>query len=338
MSELILQRFAEGTPQAICAGVLFLIGLLLIVKGGDIFVDAATWMAEASGIPKFIVGATVVSVATTLPEMIVSFLAAAGAKGSPDAANGVSMAIGNAIGSVTANTGLIMAISVLFMPIAIRRSQIAAKGTLMLVAIAALFLLCLPGELSMLGAFLVLALFVVFIIENLVSASRNQEKGERPTVTGGILAKNILLFVVGAAMLALGSNLLVDNGEFLAVDVFGVDVRIVAITFVAIGTSLPELVTAVTALVKKQSTMSVGNIIGANIIDMTIILPVCALISGGSLPVERTTLFVDMPVCFAEAFIAIIPTLISKKFRRWQGLLMLLVYLAYIVYSVAVTA
>ena len=337
MSGFILQHFAVGTPQAICAGVLFLIGLLLIVKGGDIFVDAATWMAEASGIPKFIVGATVVSIATTLPEMIVSFLAAAGTKGSADAA-GVSMAIGNAIGSVTANTGLIMAISVLFMPIAIRRSQIAAKGILMLTAIAALFLLCLPGSLSTLGAGLVLALFVLFIIENLISASRNPEAGERPAVTGGALAKNIVLFLVGAAMLALGSNLLVDNGEFLAVDVFGVDVRIVAITFVAIGTSLPELVTAVTALVKKQSSMSVGNIIGANIIDMTIILPVCALISGGSLPVERAALLVDMPVCFAEAFLAIIPTLIFKKFHRWQGLLMLLVYIAYIAYSVAVTA
>lgn len=340
MSQKIIDLFAAGTPQAICAGVLFLIGLVLIVKGGDLFVDAASWMAEASGIPKFIVGATIVSVATTLPEMIVSFLAAAGAQNAAnvEAANGVSMAIGNAIGSVTANTGLIMAISLIFMPIAIKRSQIAAKGTLMLVAIAALFLLCLPGELSLVGSFAVLALFVLFIIENLVSASRNKETADRPEVTGKILVKNIVLFLLGAGMLALGSNLLVDNGEFLAVDVFGVDVRIVAITLVAIGTSLPELVTAVTSLVKKQSTMSVGNIIGANIIDMTIILPVCALISGGSLPVERTTRLIDMPICFLEAVIALVPTFISKKFRRWQGIVMLAVYIAYIVYSVIVTA
>lgn len=340
MSQKIIDLFAAGTPQAICAGVLFLIGLVLIVKGGDLFVDAASWMAEASGIPKFIVGATIVSVATTLPEMIVSFLAAAGAQNAANAvaANGVSMAIGNAIGSVTANTGLIMAISIVFMPIAIKRSQIAAKSALMLAAIAALFLLCLPGELSLVGSFAVLALFILFIIENLVSASRNKETADRPEVTGKILAKNIVLFILGAGMLALGSNLLVDNGEFLAVDVFGVDVRIVAITLVAIGTSLPELVTAVTSLVKKQSTMSVGNIIGANIIDMTIILPVCALISGGSLPVERTTCYIDMPICFLEAAIALIPTLISKKFRRWQGIAMLAIYVAYIVYSVIATA
>lgn len=340
MSQMILNLFAAGAPQAICAGVLFLIGLILIVKGGDLFVDAASWMAEASGIPKFIVGATIVSVATTLPEMIVSILAAAGAQNaaSAEAANGVSMAIGNAIGSVTANTGLIMAVSIIFMPIAIKRSQIAAKGSLMLIAIAALLLLCLPGELSLVGSLAVLALFVLFIIENLISASRNKEIADRPKVTGKILAKNIVLFILGAAMLALGSNLLVDNGEFLAVDVFGVDVRIVAITLVAIGTSLPELVTAVTSLVKKQSTMSVGNIIGANIIDMTIILPVCALISGGSLPVERTTLHIDMPICLAEAVIALVPTFICKKFRRWQGILMAAIYLAYIIYSVIATA
>lgn len=340
MSQYVLNWFDAGTPQAVCAGVLFLIGLVLIVKGGDIFVDAASWMAEASGIPKFIVGATIVSVATTLPEMIVSFLAAAGAKNAAtaEAANGVSMAIGNAIGSVTANTGLIMAISIIFMPIAIKRSQIAAKGALMLTAIAGLFFLCLPGELSLIGSMIVLALFVVFIIENLISASRNKDISERPEVTGKILFKNILLFILGAAMLALGSNLLVDNGEFLAVDVFGVDVRIVAITLVAIGTSLPELVTAVTSLVKKQSSMSVGNILGANIIDMTIILPVCALISGGSLPVARNTLMIDMPVCFAVGVIALIPTFITKKFRRWQGLLMIAVYIAYIVYSIVLTA
>lgn len=340
MSQFILNLFSEGLAQAICAGVLFLIGLLLIIKGGDIFVDAASWMAEASGIPKFIVGATVVSIATTLPEMIVSFLAAAGAQSasSAEAANGVSMAIGNAIGSVIANTGLIMAISIIFMPIAIKRSQIAAKGTLMLVSIVALFLLCLPGELSLLGSMLVLTLFVIFIIENILSASRNKVQEERPIVTKKILLKNLLLFVLGAAMLALGSNLLVDNGEFLAVDVFGVDVRIVAITLVAIGTSLPELVTAVTSLVKKQSSMSVGNIIGANIIDMTIILPVCALISGGSLPVSQNTLLLDMPISFVEAFIALVPTFIFKKFQRWQGILMVFVYLAYIIYSVVVTA
>lgn len=328
MSEAIYHLFSASTSTAwtVAAGALFLIGLLLIIKGGDIFVDAATWMAEASGVPKFIVGATVVSVATTLPEMIVSFIAA----GKGDA----SMAIGNAIGSVTANTGLIMGLSIIFTPLVIKRGQIAAKGTLLLCSITALLLFCMNTELSLWEAGIVLVIFVLFIAENLYSGAKNKEKEERPPVTGKALAGSIIKFILGAGMLALGSNLLVENGEYLAEEVFGVDPRIVAITLVAIGTSLPELVTAITSLVKKQGAMSVGNIIGANIIDTTIILPVCALISGNKLTTGQDYVRIDMPICLVEIVIAIVPTLILKKFSRWQGILMVAVYLAYIIYSV----
>jgi cation:H+ antiporter len=131
-------------------------------------------------------------------------------------------------------------------------------------------------------------------------------------------------------MLALGSNLLVDNGEYLAVDVLGVPTRIVAITMVAIGTSLPELVTAITALVKKQGSMSVGNIIGANIIDLTLILPLCSVISGKALPILRQNILLDMPFCLGLVLIAVVPTLISGRCRRAQGVVMLGVYAAYI--------
>lgn len=337
MSESIRNLFAAGAPQVITTCVLFVLGLALIVKGGDLFVDAATWMAEASGIPKFIIGATIVSVATTLPELIVSVIAAAEAQGD---SSGVSMAVGNAVGSVTANTGLIMGVSLLFAPLAVKRSEIGVKSVLLLVSVSVLMLLCWNGVLSVWEAGIVLALFFAFIAENLWSASRQKElKEERPKITGGELTKNILLFVLGAGMLALGSNLLVDNGEYLAVDVLGVPTRIVAITMVAIGTSLPELVTAITALVKKQGSMSVGNIIGANIIDITVILPLCAFISGGSLPIaDQNCVRLDMPVCLAEVAVALIPTLIRRKFSRWQGLLMVTLYLAYLIYSVTAVA
>ena len=332
MSEMIRNLFAAGAPQIIATCVLFAVGLALIIKGGDLFVDAATWMAEASGIPKFIIGATIVSVATTLPELIVSTLAAAGASAEN---GGVSMAVGNAIGSVTANTGLIMGVSLIFAPLVIRRKQIGVKSCLLLLAIGMLMLLCWDGELSLWEALVILALFVAFIIENVYSAKQQKELAEeRPKVTGGVLTKNLLLFVLGAGMLALGSNLLVDNGEYLAVDVLVVPPRIVAITMVAIGTSLPELVTAITALVKKQGSMSVGNIIGANLIDITVILPLCAIISGGALPIaDLNCVRIDMPICLAEVAIALIPTLICKRFRRWQGVLMVVLYAAYLVYS-----
>ena len=313
--------------------LLFLLGLVLIVKGGDWFVDAATWMAEASGLPQFLIGATVVSIATTLPEIIVSTMAAA--EGSTD------LAIGNAIGSVTANTGLIMAISLIFMPVAIRMSQFSVKGVLMVLSTLVLWLLCRDGLLSLPESLIVLVLFIAFLIENIRSAKKlSQEESSDKAVpvdkSRKALLKNLALFVLGAACLVVGSNLLVDNGTVLA-QLLGVSERIIAVTMVAIGTSLPELVTAITAIVKKQSSMSVGNILGANIIDVTVILPLCSFI-GGKLTIAaesmRQTLYLDMPGCALEAVLAVVPTLIFKKFQKWQGVLMLCVYAAYVVMTV----
>ena len=329
MSEAARGLFAAGTPQTIASIVLFVIGLALIIKGGDVFVDAATWMAEASGIPKFIVGATIVSVATTLPELLVSVFAAAGGN-----SDGADMAIGNAIGSVTANTGLIMGVSLIFMPMVIKRSQIAVKGLMMVFAVLVLWILCMNGALSVWEAVIILLICFAFIAENVYSGAKEKSDEERPEVTKKLLVVNILKFVLGATALALGSNLLVDNGEYIAVNVLHVPVRIVAITLVAIGTSLPELVTAVTSILKKQGSMTVGNIVGANIIDITIILPLCAIVSGGTLTVAPASIRLDMPVCLTEAAIAIIPTLIFKRFHRIQGILMVSLYLAYLIYSV----
>ena len=311
--------------ETISAIFLFLLGLGLIIKGGDVFVDAATWMAEASGIPKFIVGATVVSIATTLPEVFASSIAAAGGS--------TEIAIGNAIGSVTANTGLIMGVSVIFLPMAIKRAQIGVKAGMMLTSILALLLVCLDGAVTIWDSVLLIALFLAFIAENVYSASKNREKSERPEITKKTLIVNILKFVLGAAALAIGSNLLVDNGKYLA-KLMGVPERIIAITLISIGTSLPELVTAITSLVKKQGSMSVGNIIGANIIDITLILPICSFISGGALVVPADSFGLDMPVCLGIAAIALLPTLVFKKFHRVQGAVMLGGYIAYIVYSV----
>jgi cation:H+ antiporter len=312
--------------ETLIASILFLIGILLIVKGGDLFVDAATWMATASGIPQFIIGATIVSLATTLPEMLVSAMAAADLK--------TEMAIGNAIGSVTANTGLIMGISLVFMPVAIRRSEISIKGAIMVLSTLFLWLLSASNGLTVAESIVLLVLFAAFIAENVHSAAQNkQPQHAREPVEKRDLVKNIVLFLVGAVALVIGSDLLVDNGTILAV-ALGVPERIIAVTMIAIGTSLPELVTAITAIAKKQSSLSVGNILGANIIDITIILPVCALISHGTLPVSAASIRVDMPVCLIETVIAVIPTLILKRFTRVQGLIMIAIYLAYLGFTV----
>ena len=304
--------------------IMFLIGLVLIVKGGDIFVDAATWIAEATGIPKFIIGATIVSFATTLPELLVSAIAAG--KGQAD------MAVGNAIGSVTANVGLIMSISVMCMPAVVKRSEIAFKGSLMILAVASLFAFSYSLSLNMWQSVTMIVIFAVFMIENLISGKKSMgitEEDRGPKATGKDIAINVVKFIIGAAAIAVGADLLVDDGTILATKM-GVSEAIIGVTIIAIGTSLPELVTTITAIVKKQSDLSIGNIIGANIIDLTMILPICAFISGGALPVGKQSAFLDMPICLTVIAIAIIPTLIQKKLSRWQGALMAAIYIGYI--------
>lgn len=305
---------------------LFLVGILFIVKGGDFFVDAASWIAEVSGIPKLVVGATIVSLATTLPEMLVSVMAAA--KGSVD------MAIGNAVGSVTANIGLIMAISLICMPGVIKRADYLMKSILML---GAAVLIVLSGAAGEMGAAITIAMIVIFCFflwENVSSARRSMKAGSdtagRRKMEGKKeIAVNLVKFAVGAVGIVWGADLLVDNGSALAAMV-GVPERVIGVTIIAVGTSLPELVTTVTAIIKKQSSLSVGNILGANIIDLTLILPLCSLVSGKALPIAATSARYDLPACLLVGCIAVIPAMVSRKFQRWQGILLLGVYAVYL--------
>ena len=305
--------------------LLFILGLALVIKGGDLFVAAASWIAERSGIPKLIIGATIVSLATTLPEVLVSVVAALQGK--------VDMAIGNAVGSVTANIGLIMALALLFMPCAIRRSDYLLKSCLMLAAAALIAACGLRGVLSLPVSLPLIAIFAVSLWENIREArksmaQRQWEAGVKEAFPKKLLRINIIKFVTGTAAIVVGAQLLVDNGSTLA-RIVGIPERVIGVTLVAVGTSLPELITTITAIVKKQSALSVGNILGANIIDLTLILPLSSLISGKPLPISPTMAGIDLPACLIVGAIALIPALIRSRFSRWQGGLLLAVYGAY---------
>ncbi|MCQ2519977.1 MAG: calcium/sodium antiporter [Lachnospiraceae bacterium] len=316
--------------------VLLLIGLILIIKGGDYFVDSASWIAEVSGIPKLIVGATVVSFATTLPELLVSVFSAA--KYNPVTNPGaVDLCVGNAVGSVTANTGLILAISLLCMPSIIKRKDYLLKAILLIGAVSVMTLFCWNGSLNIVGSILLIVIFAIAMFENVREAVKTmkQQKDsaeEKEPLTRKVVIVNILKFVFGVAGIVFGADLLVDNGSLFA-SMLGVPDRIIAITILAVGTSLPELVTTITAIVKKEHSLSAGNIIGANIIDLTLILPICGLVSGGALPVSLSAARIDIPVCLAVSCVAMLPTLIFKKFSRVQGAVLLILYIAYIAVS-----
>ncbi len=346
-----------NTEMIITIG-LFILGILLIVKGGDFFVDAAAWIAEVSGIPKLIIGATIVSLATTLPEMLVSVMAATQGK--------VDMSIGNAVGSVTANLGLIMAISLICMPGTIRRRDYLPKSALMLASALVIVFCGFVGHVDVLICVFLLLIFVVFLYENVHSA-RNAEtlaresgvweetspeqeirrledegldheaellrealrKEKKPKLEHSVLVVNIAKFVFGAAGIVIGAQLLVDNGSELA-RIAGISERIIGVTVVAIGTSLPELVTTITAIAKKQSSLSVGNILGANILDLSLIMPLASIISGKNLPISPSSAAIDLPACLLVCCIAVVPSMIHEKFSRWQGFVLMAVYGVYV--------
>lgn len=322
--------------------LLFAVGVVLIVKGGDWFVDGAAWVAEVTGIPKFIVGATIVSVATTLPEIIVSAMAAIEghevllsgvANAQALAQEKVGMAIGNGVGSVICNTAMIMAFSLIFMPTEIDRRKFSPKAVFLGVAVVALFALTFNGSLSSKASIVLIAVFLAYIAENIKSAKADLEDDfdeEKPEKDKKIIVKNIFYIVAGAACIVFGSRLLVNYGSQIAKS-WGVSEAIIGVTMVAIGTSLPELVTAVTAVIKKQPSMSVGNVIGANVIDIALILPICSFIYGGVLPVSAQNIYLDFPVAILVSIVALVPTIMAKKFRRWQGIVMLAIYIAYLV-------
>ncbi len=304
------------------AVLLFLLGLALIIKGGDWFLSGAVWIAEATGVPRFIIGATIVSLATTLPELMVSVTGVL--QGETD------LAVGNAVGSVTANLGLILGISLVCIPSRVVRAQFELKAFLMVCAAALLMILCREGSLAVLPGLLLLGIFGAYLWSNLHDARSGMSGEARPGIQWKKALGKILLFVLGIGAIVIGSRLLIDYGSELAL-LMGVPSSIIGVTMVAIGTSLPELVTTLTAIAKKEASMSVGNIIGANVIDLTLILPVCAAISGGRLAIVSQTTALDLPACLLLCCLAVLPPLLAGRFFRWQGVAILSLYAAYIV-------
>ena len=314
--------FGSMTGGALLAvsAVIFVVGLVFIIKGGDWFVDSASWFAEATGIPKFVVGATVVSFATTLPELLVSVRAAM--EGS------AQLAIGNAVGSVTANTTLIMGVSLVAMAGVVNRKSFSLKGGLLLAASIGLTVLSLSGSLPTWSAYVLWAIFLVFMISNLVEGKKSSANDEIDSFEKKEVPGKILFFILGTAGIVFGAEFLVGSGQTIARGL-GISEAIIGFTVIALGTSLPEFVTTLTAIRKKESSLSVGNIVGANIIDLTLILPLCAIINREPLPVERMNLVFDFPVCIAACAVAVVPTIIAGKFKKWQGVALLAIYAGY---------
>ena len=314
-------------PDMLLPALLFALGLVFLIKGGDWFVDGATSVAQRFGIPELLIGATVVSIGTTLPEVMVSATSAISGHG--------EIAYGNAIGSIICNTALIAALTIAIRPSKVSRSSLITPVVFFFLAAAVyLYRAYAAGTFTRLVGFELLGIFVLYMVITVYRALRMpkvlQSEVEHPS-SPGPLWRDLLLLAGGAAVIAVGANLLVSNGTLIA-QALGVPESVIALTFVALGTSLPELVTAVTSLIKGHGALSLGNIVGANLFNLVLVSGVSVVLSPFDLPAGKTiaghnaSLVLDLPLMvFVMAFMTL-PALIRGKLSRWQGLTLLLVY------------
>lgn len=378
--------------------VLFIVGFLMLIRGGDWFVDSATGIARRFKLPEILIGATVVSIGTTLPEVMVSAQGAAAGSG--------AMAYGNAIGSIICNTALIAALTIAIKPGKVERKSMVLPvcfffgaaafyttiaytterfsrwvGVVLLVGFVVYMILTvlsmkkkssdkldeLPAEESdahdesdeeawsfsakgiikeaivcaIGGGFMIykggvigyfgialLAIFVVYAIANFVIINMGK--------TLPVIVRDIMFIVIGAAVIAGGANLLVDSGTYIAEEL-GVPATVISLTFVALGTSLPELVTAITSLVKGHGALSLGNIIGANLFNLVLVSGVSTVIAPFDVPADATlfninsSFVLDLPLMLSVMALMTVPALIRGKLSRWQGITLLCLYAGFCV-------
>ena len=306
--------------------LLFALGLVLLIKGGDWFVDGSTGIAHRFHLPELLIGATVVSIGTTLPEVMVSATSALSGHG--------EIAYGNAIGSIICNTALIAALTIAIRPAPVNRASLALPVSFFFASAGyyiynayAFQSFSRTSGIVLLGVFLLYMILTTYRALHLPKVLEEDDGREG----GGSMGRDILLLVVGAVLIAWGANLLVDNGTLIA-QALGVPESVIALTFVALGTSLPELVTAVTALAKGHGALSLGNNVGANLFNLVLVSGVSITLSPFVVPAGKlfmgrpASLVVDIPVMLAVMALMTLPALIRGKLSRWQGVTLLAIY------------
>ena len=310
--------------------LLFILGLVLLIKGGDWFVDSSTSIAHRLHMSELIIGATVVSIGTTLPEVMVSATSALGGHG--------EIAYGNAIGSVICNTALIAGLTVAIRPSEVNKKNLSMPVIFFFLTAAFYAATAYTARyFNRITGIALLLVFVIYIAYSIMAAKKAPapEQTEKP-VSDSTVIKDILLLIAGAAMIAFGADLLVEHGTTIA-RYMKVPESVIALTFVALGTSLPELVTAVTSLVKGHGLLSLGNIIGANLFNLVLVSGMSMTLSPFPIPAGKTyfgingSLLVDIPFMLITMAILCFPALKSGKLKRSQGIILLAMYSAFCV-------
>ena len=298
---------------------LLILGLVFLIFGGDLLVRSAVSFAEKFGVSSFLIGVTVVSFGTSIPELMVSIQAAMD--------QAADIAIGNVLGSNIANIALVLGVSVVLRPLSVTTNTYKLSWWVMLISSLLFILFLLDNVITKMEGLLLVAGLFCFIIFSIKRNISNEES----IVSKINIQTGILFFVLGAIGLYFGSELFVESAISIA-SFFDVPKFVIGITVVALGTSLPELVTSIVALMKGQNNISLGNLIGSNIFNVFAVLGITSLIQ--ELGTSSILLFLDFGVMLAVILVFGYQLFVRKKISRTAGFILLSGYFSYILFSV----
>lgn len=297
--------------------LLLALGFTMLIKGADWFVDGASGIATKFGIPQLVIGLTIVAMGTSAPEAAVSISAAIG--GSAD------ITIGNIVGSNILNIFIILGISAVITTLAVASSTIKYETPFMILVTVLLLVLGLDGTIGLIDGIILIIAFIAYLTYLFIMAKNNKE--EQPEAKQMAIWKAILLTIIGLALIILGSNVTVDAATAIA-KAFGVSERFIGLTIVALGTSLPELFTSVSAARKHNADIAIGNIVGSNIFNILFVVGLSSVI----IPVPFASNFIfDTIVAIVAAALLLVCCLKTKSLKRWAGILMLICYATYFI-------
>ena len=303
--------------------VLFVVGLLLVLKGGDLFVDSSITIASRLKIPRMIIGGTIVSLATTAPELVVSTTASY--------MGDAGIALGNAVGSAIANIGLIVGVSAILAPIAINVADFRRRSLWMLLSAVLVVIFSWDFDLGRGSGIILFALAILYLSLNCLRAVLERKKEGAPPESESPednipLKKAIIMFLLGAVLVIVGSKLLVNSGIAIA-EALKIPSLIIGLTAIAVGTSLPELVTAITAAKKNVADLSIGNIVGANVLNLAFITGASAIIRP--LTIDLFTRYYAFMWLFIMIFAMMIIFWKTGKMGKTAGIVLLSLYVLY---------
>lgn len=310
--------------------LLIVLGFVMLIKGADFLVDGASNIAKKFHIPEIIIGLTIVSIGTSMPELFVSITSAV--KGSSD------MAIGNVIGSNIANLLLILGLSSVVRPVKFKRETRIFEMPICFGVSVIFAILCNIGQdISRVDSTILIVLFVLFIMYTIIMARQGEEFDkedgepveENKGKSGKSTIKDVFFLLLGVVLLKVGGDLTVNNAVKIA-ESFNISEKIISVTILAIGTSLPELVTSVSAAIKGKSDIAIGNILGSNIFNMLLIIGVSSMIS----PIKYNLSYNTDMIFFVVGMLllALFPVIPPKnKMTRWNGVIYLYMYVAYMI-------